>query len=135
MSRVLRGLWFLVFPVCKSCDIVCNLYIFINKGNIAVAYQSRKEQMMQKLITCWVVVMVLSLFLVSSAAFAKGKGKGRGSDRPPGWDKGEKKGWDSDVPPGIEKKAPGLSKDKQVEKEDDTTSESEEQVRPKKKNR
>ena len=61
---------------------------------------------MYKLMSSWIFILIVSLFIVCSLSFAKEK-----KSRPSGWDKGEKRGWDSDVPPGLEGKRQG-QKDK-----------------------
>ncbi|MBI5789641.1 MAG: hypothetical protein HZA78_12385 [Candidatus Schekmanbacteria bacterium] len=54
-------------------------------------------------------------------------------NNPPGWEKGEKKGWEGSVPPGIKKKGdPGLSKEKQVEHDDETKKEDKKEAKGKK---
>ncbi len=52
------------------------------------------------------VVMISSIFLISSLASAGGKGKNKNKSTPPGWEQGEKTGWKG------EKKPPGLSEEK-----------------------
>ena len=48
------------------------------------------------------VVILLSIFLLSSSALAGGKAKGKNKTQPPGWEQGEKTGWKGeDTPPGL----------------------------------
>ncbi len=69
-----------------------------------------REFSMKKKIMMIGFVVSLSLVFSSSVVLAKDMGKGRGSDDPSGWSKGEKKGWQGDAPP-------GLSEERQGEKE------------------
>ena len=52
------------------------------------------------------IVMLSSVFLISSLALAGSKGKNKSKSTPPGWEKGQKTGWKG------EEKPPGLSEDK-----------------------
>jgi hypothetical protein len=48
------------------------------------------------------VVILSSIFLLSSPALAGGKAKGKNKTQPPGWEQGEKTGWNGeDTPPGL----------------------------------
>jgi hypothetical protein len=48
------------------------------------------------------VVILSSIFLLSSLALAGGKAKGKNKTQPPGWEQGEKTGWKGeDTPPGL----------------------------------
>ncbi|MGW8302458.1 MAG: hypothetical protein ACWGNO_10325 [Desulfobacterales bacterium] len=48
------------------------------------------------------VVILSSIFLLSSPALAGGKAKGKNKTQPPGWEQGEKTGWKGeDTPPGL----------------------------------
>ena len=48
------------------------------------------------------VVILSSIFLLSSPALAGGKAKGKNKTQPPGWEEGEKTGWKGeDTPPGL----------------------------------
>ena len=47
------------------------------------------------------IIILASIFLLSSPALAGGKGKNK--SRPPGWEQGEKTGWKGeDTPPGLD---------------------------------
>lgn len=52
------------------------------------------------------IIMLSSVFLISSLALAGGKGKNKSKSTPPGWEQGEKTGWKG------EEKPPGLTEDK-----------------------
>jgi hypothetical protein len=48
------------------------------------------------------IIILSSIFLLSSPALAGGKGKGKNKNKPPGWEQGEKTGWKGeDTPPGL----------------------------------
>jgi hypothetical protein len=48
------------------------------------------------------IIIISSIFLISSLALAGGKGKYKSKSTPPGWEQGEKKGWHGkDQPPGL----------------------------------
>lgn len=48
------------------------------------------------------VVILSSIFLLSSPALAGGKAKGKNKTQPAGWEQGEKTGWKGeDTPPGL----------------------------------
>jgi len=48
------------------------------------------------------IIILSSIFLLSSPALAGGKGKGKNKTQPPGWEQGEKTGWKGeDTPPGL----------------------------------
>ena len=56
------------------------------------------------------IIILSSIFLLSSLAVAGGKVKGKNKAQPPGWEQGKKTGWEG------EDKPPGLTKEK-LEKE------------------
>jgi hypothetical protein len=48
------------------------------------------------------IIILSSIFLLSSPALAGGKAKGKNKTNPPGWEQGEKTGWKGeDTPPGL----------------------------------
>jgi hypothetical protein len=48
------------------------------------------------------IIILSSIFLLSSPALAGGKAKGKNKTQPPGWEQGEKTGWNGeDKPPGL----------------------------------
>ncbi len=48
------------------------------------------------------IILVASIFLISSLVFAGGQGKGKSKTQPPGWEQGEKTGWKGEeMPPGL----------------------------------
>jgi hypothetical protein len=48
------------------------------------------------------IIILSSIFLLSSPALAGGKAKGKNKTQPPGWDQGDKAGWNGeDKPPGL----------------------------------
>ena len=59
------------------------------------------------------IIMISTIFLISSLALAGGKGKNKSKSTPPGWEQGEKTGWKG------EEKPPGLTEEK-IEKKHKT---------------
>ena len=48
------------------------------------------------------IIILSSIFLLSSLTLAGGKGKNKSKTKPPGWEQGEKTGWEGkDTPPGL----------------------------------
>ena len=64
------------------------------------------------------ILMISSIFLISSLALAGGKGKNKSKNTPPGWEQGEKTGWKGEgKPPGLSEEAAGVKE--KAEKEQD----------------
>ncbi|MBW2488543.1 MAG: hypothetical protein JRE72_14060, partial [Deltaproteobacteria bacterium] len=61
--------------------------------------------MNSKILTLFIIV-ISSIFLISTLALAGGKGKNKSKSTPPGWEQGEKTGWNE------EEKPPGLTEEK-----------------------
>jgi hypothetical protein len=58
--------------------------------------------MMNNQIIRFCIIILSSIFLLSSPALAGGKDKGKNKTQPPGWEQGEKTGWKGeDTPPGL----------------------------------
>jgi hypothetical protein len=61
------------------------------------------EVIMNNQITKLFIILLSSIFLLSSLAVAGGKGKGKNKTQPPGWEQGKKTGWEGeDTPPGLD---------------------------------